>query len=393
MIKQNKYNEIIENRHNLKIGETYKYKQLCEALNTKYTKSADCKKAQLKVLDSVVEYQEVKRSTYLIKSFRNEIKQIEDGRGKSQGSRGNNTIYADKIFDAFLCRVVNIAEKYDKEDIILIKSIGELMRDMTIRNKNYEIAKYTPYYYSQQTNTDVNNVKKIVQEKDSYDYSAFNSVYNALDKSELCIVINTIYVKVNKPLLDEHGNIKRDKDDKVIYSCNTEYREATKEEFIEINNIKRNVRNDMGYNSMWYIINNEKLSQEFYRKVDNLTFSKLGIIRNYPKRELRFKKSTLMKYLQKFKGLTYEYVIYIGNQAYSERITSNIIKKAKGFNNGTKILRGDNCVMLKENFIRDTDIVINNLTDTEEIAIKPITLDEEMEIARQYIAASVNAKV
>ena len=131
----------------------------------------------------------------------------------------------------------------------------------------------------------------------------------------------------------------------------------------------------------------------FCRKVDNLTFSKLGIIRNYPKREFRFKKSTLIKYLQKFKGLTYEDVIYIGNQAYSERITSNIIKKSKGFKNGTKILRGDNCVMLKENFIRDIDVVIDNLTDTEEMLIEPTTLDEEMEIARRYIAASVNAKV
>lgn len=366
------------------------YRQLCEVLGEKI-KGGKSKTLQLKELERFIKYRK-EGNKFVIEEVFETPKEKIDNRGKSEGSRGNNTVYFDKILDAFLCMVVQMAEESNGEDIVLIKSTGELMRDMAIRNKNYEIAKYTPYYYSQQTNTDVNNVKKIVQEKDSYDYSAFNSVYNALDKSDLCTVINTIYVEVYKPLLDEHGNIKRDKDGKVIYSCNTEYREATKREFIEINDIKRNVMMDMGYDSMWYIVNNEKLSKEFYRKVDNLTFAKLGIIKNYPKREFHFKKSTLIKYLQKFKGLTYEDIIDIGNEIYSKRIASNITKKSDDIKNGTRTLKGDNGVMLKENFISDIDIVIPNITYTNAMLIEPITLEEEMELARKSIADSAKAK-
>lgn len=364
------------------------YKELCEVLGEKI-KGGKSKTLQLKELERFIKYRK-EGNKFIIEEVFETPKEKIDNRGKSEGSRGNNTVYFDKILDAFLCMVVQMAEKTDEEDIVLIKSTSELMRDMAIRNQNYEIAKYTPHYYSQQTNTDVTNVKKIVQEKDNYDHSAFNSVCNALDKSDLCTVINTIYVEV--PLLDEHSNIKTDKDGNVLYNGKTKRREATKKEFIEIKDIKRNVMMDMGYDSMWYIVNNEKLSKEFYRKVDDLTLSKLGIIRNYPKREFHFKKSTLIKYLQKFKGLTYEDIINIGNETYYNRIASNITKKSEGIKNGTKILKGDNGVMLKENFINDIDIVIPNITYTDAMVIEPITLEEEMELARQQMIASAKAK-
>ena len=48
--------------------------------------------------------------------------------------------------------------------------------------------------------------------------------------------------------------------------------------------------------------------------------------------------------------------------------------------------------MLKENFINDIDIVIPNITYIDAMVIEPITLEEEMELAKQQMIASAKAK-
>ena len=66
---------IRRNKDKLKIGELYSYKQLTEILNIEYLKSQNSKKAQLKVIDTVIELEKVK-TKYKIVRIREQETQV-----------------------------------------------------------------------------------------------------------------------------------------------------------------------------------------------------------------------------------------------------------------------------------------------------------------------------
>lgn len=383
MSKHNSYEEIIINSNRLIIGELYSYKKLCEILETQYMINTNSRKAQLKVLDSVVEYEKISTKYKIIK-FRNETKEIEDNRGRSDGSRGNyQGIFKQDLLNSLLYFCVQYADSNnlyvdENEDMFNITmSKHNLMCEMGMRNKhNSYVAKVQPNNFCKELSVEKSTFDFVFAKINSNSNSAMNRILDTLKKSGLAIITEIIEITKYRKVYDERLM-------KFIFDKNTieSKRLATKEEIVEILHIKREVATEMNYKkeSEIYATNNIEIISEFHNMVNKLTEERLGISENYPLLELNMKRSNIDRYLKKFKDISLDELLEVGNSSFLNQQKKSL-KTAQ-----TKYLSGNigknklAYVQSFENYLNDSKKIANNLINIFADEIQLLDKDLKLE--------------
>ena len=143
----------------------------------------------------------------------------------------------------------------------------------------------------------------------------------------------------------------------------TDSRFATEEEFIEISHIKRSVATEMGYKNESQVhstYNNDKKA-EFYKRVNELTYKKLGISEHYPLIKLHMKKSNIDQYLQKFDNITLDELITIGNESFINQQTKTIKSNRTKYINGKGATSGKAYVQGLDDYLDQSDDIVKHL--------------------------------
>lgn len=155
------------NIKNLKTGQTFKnYKALCAELEME-AQSGTSKKAQFKELERFCSYNKIGHKIYIEEVYDTPIPKVEN-RGKSAGSRNNNSIYGDMI----QLLILDLLAQCKGGHVSISRS--KLMLTISMINQNYgacgelvqKLAEYTDIeeaiiydFY----NTSNSNFKKIVE--------------------------------------------------------------------------------------------------------------------------------------------------------------------------------------------------------------------------------------
>lgn len=125
---------------NLKIGRIKNYKELCAILDVP-VKSGNTKKAQLKELERYCKYTKEGYSFVIIEIYDTVLpkaKPMNDGRGKSIGSRGNNTgIFQKDIAEVIMFNMINELKNKTTEDKYINISKTSMYMEVCLVNHNF----------------------------------------------------------------------------------------------------------------------------------------------------------------------------------------------------------------------------------------------------------------
>ncbi|WEZ09561.1 hypothetical protein P5663_06870 [Priestia flexa] len=118
---------------NISEGQIFKnYKALCSELGVKVYSGGNAKKAQLKEFERYFDYYR-EGNKYIVKEIYDEPKPKIDGRGKSPGSRRNNSVY-DNYIQLLIADMLATSNKNE-----LSVSTTSLLEKLNMINKNYKL--------------------------------------------------------------------------------------------------------------------------------------------------------------------------------------------------------------------------------------------------------------
>lgn len=128
---------------NLKIGRIKNYKELCAILNIP-VKAGNTKKAQLKELERYCKYTQEGHSFVITEIYDTVLpksKPENDGRGKSVGSRGNNTgVFQKDIAEVIMFNMINeLKNKTTEDKYINISKTSMYMEACLVNHNFYEL--------------------------------------------------------------------------------------------------------------------------------------------------------------------------------------------------------------------------------------------------------------
>ena len=221
--------------NNLIVGQSYKYKELCELIGIE-PKTGNTKNSQLKELATVVNY-EKNGVRFLIKEIYREKKEKMDKR-----RNGNNNVFTDD----FRNLMIYMLHKNRTESMLMSK--GAMYKAMNLVNENYLIAR-----------SNIPKLSEIVElpQEAIYEFYDYNSskLRDTLERNlKHCrsrsllfyesvvavAVYDTIvaYNDLNKPIVDYKGEL--------VHNIDVVYREATHEEKQIILKFENEVKEEMG---------------------------------------------------------------------------------------------------------------------------------------------------
>lgn len=288
-MQNNIIDNIRKNKDKLKIGELYSYKQLAEILDIEYLKSTNSKKAQLKLVNTIVELDKIKTKYKII--------QI---REKEQPIIKNNThnkkaTYSDDILLTTLYFLLKDRNK-DNNDIVIQINRNELANNIGLKHQhNSLVAKYQPDNFCEQIQVDM---------------TTFHYTYPRL-LSNINYAISYLLKKLKRE------GLATVLDKMKVITMNGISRIATEEEYIKIEKIKREVLTEMNIKNEALLYNKySNCIQEFYIKVNHKSIEALGIMSSYKILELHLDRKNIDDYLKTFKNTTLEELLLIGNKKF-----------------------------------------------------------------------------
>ena len=292
-MQDNTIENIRKNKNNLKIGELYSYKQLTQILDIEYLNS-NSKKAQLKEINTVIELEKVKTKYKIIKIREQETQIIKNN------THNKKATYTDDILLTTLYFLLSNTHNSDKNNIVIYINKNELANNIGLKHQhNSLVAKYHPDNFCEQI--DVNTVTF------HYTYprllSSINSALNLMLKKLKREGLATIFDKM-----------------KITTIKNGITRMATEEEYIKIEDIKREVLTEMNIKNEALLYNKyPNCIQEFYNKVEQKTFKELGIMNSYKILEIHLNKKNIDDYLKAFQNTNLEELLLIGNEKFTNK--------------------------------------------------------------------------
>lgn len=261
------------------------YKELCSLLNIPI-KAGDSKKAQLKEFERYCKYRKDGNS-FIIDEVYKIPKEKVDNTGKSEGSRGNNSLYSEDI--QFL--ILNILAEEAGGSVNV--SCSRLLGLLNLVNENYINGEKNIKELSEMTNVPVANCL------DFYMFSRNNlrvkleSALNGLERKRLIIWEKIFFVDIIE---------------KVNEKINHTHRAATDTEKRKILKAETTTLKEMGYETVPYISSekmkefrnkvNDKLEKDgldipYYYKSYNITFNIAPIKEEIEKVVMRLNKNVI----------------------------------------------------------------------------------------------------
>ena len=321
---------IRRNKDKLKIGELYSYKQLTEILNIEYLKSQNSKKAQLKVIDTVIELEKVKTKYKIVRIREQETQVIRNNKHNKKST------YSDDVLLSALYFLLKDTKKEDKE---IVKCINRdaLAYEIGLKHKNNNIvAKYYPTSFCNQLDVDSSIFNYVYPKVMNVINSAISYLFKNLQKKKLATIFNRYEVVT----IDNTSRI------------------ATDEEYAKIESIKRDILTEMKIDNEYLLYNKYcNYIQEFYIKVNKETIQQLGIINSYKFLEIHMNRKSVDNYLKTFKHMTLDEALEITNEKFLKKQLLNCK------NNKNRKLKQDviPAILLLENFNEDSTEIIENL--------------------------------
>lgn len=205
------------------IGEQITYKIICEVTGIKYYSGGKSKQLQIEDIERFYQLEKVK-TKYMIVEKREVPLDKED---KRKETLGNNSKYADDIETVMLYTLQNKKE--------FVCTISQALLLCNLVNKNYAIGRKNIPTTSEVLKVDVKNVYMFYDNTSRRLKGAFERALNRMRSKALLSYDKPIRVAYNdiNMELNELGEPKLDKHNKISYSVNEVHRDATKEE-IEI---------------------------------------------------------------------------------------------------------------------------------------------------------------
>lgn len=217
-------------------------------------KGGSSKKAQMKYIDQYCDFiKHPGKNSFTIKLH--EFRPMEDGRGKSDGSRGNNSIYGTLVQESILSLLT--------KDKPLITTRNRLMMQIGMINKNYQKYYNEPLELARALNVNVEIVYDFYGTSNSNTKGIIERVLKALVSKKL---ITYYKIPMVAPTLGGH-------------------REATDEELRIIGETTHKVLEEMGYGSTSVIRGTSEWSK-FENRRDYILRERHGINYSYQAYEI-----------------------------------------------------------------------------------------------------------
>lgn len=260
----------------LKKGMSIKnYKELCNLLDIPVV-AGDSKKAQLKELERYCKYRK-EGNKFVIDTIYSLPKEKVNNTGKSEGSKGNNSLYAEDI--QFL--ILNILAEEVGTNIDI--SCTRLLSLLHLVNENYIEGEKNIKELSENACVPVANCL------DFYMFSRNNlrvkleSALNGLERKRLILWEKMLFVDAIEKV-----------DDKIIHI----HRAATENEKVVILKAEKSTLTEMGYETVPYI-SKEKM-KEFNKKVSKiLEQQNMNIIYYYKSYNITFNVAPIKQEIEK----------------------------------------------------------------------------------------------
>lgn len=218
------------------IGELISYKSICEETGIKYQKG-NGKDSQLKDIQRYYQLEKVKTKFRVIEKYEAPLEK-EDGR--SETSAENGVKYADDIETIMLYALQNKKE--------FVCTISQALLLCNLVNKNYAVGRRDIPLTSKLLELDIKNVYMFYDNTSRRLKDTFERALNRMRGKALLSYTKPMRVAYNdiQIELNELGEPKLDKHNRISYSVNEIHRDATKEEIDVVLDAEANTLEYMG---------------------------------------------------------------------------------------------------------------------------------------------------
>lgn len=314
------------------IGQSITYRELCEVLDLKYYTGGKSKQLQIEDISRYYELEKIK-TKYLITSQRETVIEKQD---KRKETLGNNSKYADDIETIMLYTLQNKKE--------FVCTISQALLLCNLVNKNYTVGRRDIPLTSKVLDLDIKNVYMFYDSTSRRLKDTFERALNRMRSKALLsytkpmrVAYNDVNVEVN-----ELGEPKLDKYNKLSYTVNEVHRDATKDEIDVILDCEANALNALNcedkqqiflshlwnqFRSMVTKEINERLNIKYYYEAYDIVVNSKQVDRMIKKYEVRGSSEilnynmldSLITSIDKAKGKKDD----DGNNKYSEKFISD----------------------------------------------------------------------
>ncbi|GEM_PF-2615864 len=249
--------------NNLELNKEYKNKnEVCKLLGIEKAKGG----RNIKYQDiEIARYIKLEKSTghkLIVTEIYTEIKDKIDNRGKSEGSRNNNSIYTENSSTLLLEHLNKLRKQ--KNSIILYATTKQLAHGIGLINNNYATATY-----------DKEKFRNFMFNKNRFaNYMARKDVFDVLYSIVKPVIVNALeklqkdkYIKYTQGYLIYFKHITGNK--------SIDVRKSNTEENRIIKNIQVKVLKELGIEDAKSLRNNNKLQDKYYKKVEELVKEKI----------------------------------------------------------------------------------------------------------------------
>ncbi len=258
--KEKEYFNTLESKikEKLYVGlELKNYRELCRLLDEPIKNGSNSKEAQFRYWKCFFDY-EINNNKFIITRIYDEPKEKVDGRGKSEGSRSNNSKYIEHIENLLLD--------------LLTKNNNKII---CTRNRLLEPLGFVNEKYNYKDNKDIE--KSLHKKYGKFNVDAFYKRTSNITKNILESALDSMQ---NRDIIQYRKRIK--------YHKNNDVGLATESEEEIYNRIKQKVMIDMGteegkpdkYENEWKI-HLYSQQEKFYKKVNRKAHDELGWTKTY----------------------------------------------------------------------------------------------------------------
>lgn len=370
---------------NLKEGMViHNYKELCVLLGLKETKSMNSRNAQFKELARYVLFHKEKQKIIIDEIYK-EVKDKMDNRGKSKGSRDNNSAtYIEYIEKLILDLLV---QNEHKEKVCLSKN--KLFQELKMTNGNYSFCKQRIPKLSIFMGIEEDTIEEWYTSTDTTLKSNLEKALDNLRKQSLIIWSSEISVckidVIEKDIYNINKKVTLDKYDEEIVTFNVKagfvhnFRETTDSEKKFILHTEREVMREMDFDNKQNIVRCG-MWETFKNKINKIILKELNIDYYFDSYKILFNEDHIYeKYEELLDLLLSEEEREIHkqelNKAINERIFGNVVKKQNRAIEETSSCFGeikDDKLKrrINENYLNSNQALINNLIDKNSKDIK-----------------------
>lgn len=336
-MQNNIIDNIRKNKNKLKIGELYSYKQLAEILDIEYLKSTNSKKAQLKLVNTIVELDKIKTKYKIIQIREKETQVIKNNKNSRYNKKAT---YTDDILLTTLYFLLSNTHNSNKNNIVIYINKNELANNIGLKHEhNSLVAKYQPDNFCEQIDVNTATFHYTYPRLLTSINSALNLMLKKLKREGLATIFDRMKITTIKDGIT---------------------RMATNEEYAKIEDIKREVLTEMNIKNEALLYNKYlNCIQEFYNKVEQKTFKELGIMNSYKILEIHLNRKNIDDYLKAFQNISLEELLLIGNKKFTNKQITNCK------NDKTRKLKKESipAALILDSFDIDNQKIIDNLID------------------------------